>query len=385
MTVTKKSSKTRPERRTVSVISVPDARPDDGLFNPFKEAKAAESAQVASTETPIDEARTFEVPPTQPNPAQPIPTHPIPTQPNQIAAARDFNRRPNSIDRDALPAGLFPGTSQKLYNALFLKTRGAIVPTRTIQATKRELMEWSHIRSKNTIAVNLKILCSLGWIKAEHEMGNHEGSLYEVYTFEELSTQPDPTQPNPTQPGPTQPNPTQKLGLDPTQFLGWVGLGNVIENKGTYAVPKTSFNTKEENFDDEAFAKFSAKLKVAVKEVTGKDATAAEAERWGELADVLVAELKIAAARTNVSSVPSFLAEHLRRRLWKMDKKQALAEGTELPDQAAGALAAPNASECPDCLGTGWWYPNGQENGVAKCKHAGLERKESDESQNQQP
>ncbi|HYO99516.1 MAG TPA: hypothetical protein VER76_04955 [Pyrinomonadaceae bacterium] len=246
-----------------------------------------------------------------------------------------------------------------------------------MQATKRELMDWSHIRSKNTIAVNLKILCSLGWIKAEHDMGNHEGSLYEVFTFEELSTQPNPTQPNPAQPDPTQPIPTQKLGLDPTQKLGWVGLGNTIENKDTYAVPKTSFKTKEENLDDEAFAKFSAKIKVAVREVTGKEISAADAERWGELADVLIAELKIAAARTSVSSVPSFLAEHLRRRLWKIDKKQAQAEGRELPDQATNAPAATNASACPDCLGTGWWYPNGQENGVTKCRHAGLERKDS--------
>ena len=99
-----------------------------------------------------------------------------------------------------MPGGLFPGTSQKLYNALFLKTRGAIVPTRTIQATKRELMDWSNIRSKNTIALNLKLLCTIGWIKAYQEIGNHEGSIYEVLTFEELPSQPDPTHPNPSQP-----------------------------------------------------------------------------------------------------------------------------------------------------------------------------------------
>jgi hypothetical protein len=70
MTVAKKPSKSKPERRTVSVISVPEARPDDGLFNPFKEAKAAESAQEVSTQ-PIPN-------PTHPNPSQPIPTRPIP-------------------------------------------------------------------------------------------------------------------------------------------------------------------------------------------------------------------------------------------------------------------------------------------------------------------
>jgi hypothetical protein len=358
MTVAKKPSKTKPERRVVSVISVPEARPDDGLFNPFKEAKAAESAR----ETP-----------TQPNPAQPSPTQPNPAQAASaeaasIAATRDFNRRPNSIDRDALPGGLFPGTSQKLYNALFLKTRGAIVPTRTIQATKRELMDWSNIRSKNTIALNLKLLCTIGWIKAYQEIGNHEGSIYEVLTFEELPSQPDPTHPNPS-----QPIPTQKLGLDPTQKLGWVGLGKVEENKDSSGFPNTSFNTKEEKFDDEAFAELVGAFRQVVTELTGKPPASAEAAKWRELADVLIAELRIAAGRTMVSSVPAFLAEHLRRRLWKLDRKQARAEGRELPDESKTvASSIPDGQNCPDCNNTGWWYPYGADKGVARCKHERL-------------
>ncbi len=71
----------------------------------------------------------------------------------------------------------------------------------------------------------------------------------------------------------------------------------------------------------------------ATQKLTGKPLKPSEHEKWGEVARVLVAELEIAAARITVSSVPSFLAEHLRRRLWKMDKKQARAEGKELPDE----------------------------------------------------
>jgi hypothetical protein len=350
------SKKPKPERRSVSIISVPDARPDDGLFNPFKEAKAAEMARNADPTQPI---------PTQPIPTQPIPAQTDPTQANSIAAARDFNRRHNSLDRDALPAGLFPGTSQKLYNALFLKTRGAIVPRRTVQATKRELMLWSNIRSKNTIAVNLNILTSLGWIKAEHDVGSHEGSVYEVFTFEEL--------PNPSQPIPTHPDPTQKLGLDPTQKLGWVGLGNTLENKGTYGDPKTSFNTKEEKFDDEAGARrLAAKLTDAERELTGKVSTTPE--RWEELAEVMIAELRIAAARTTVSNVPAFLAEHLRRRLWKVDKQRAAELVASEPERGSvlPALTAEERRKCPDCAGIGFWYPEGPEKGVAKCRHASL-------------
>lgn len=31
-----------------------------------------------------------------------------------------------------------------------------------------------------------------------------------------------------------------------------------------------------------------------------------------------------------------------------------------------------DASRCPDCKGSGWWYPKGERNGVAKCKHKQL-------------
>ena len=34
--------------------------------------------------------------------------------------------------------------------------------------------------------------------------------------------------------------------------------------------------------------------------------------------------------------------------------------------------ASVDASQCPDCRGTGWWYPKGPEMGVARCKHERL-------------
>jgi hypothetical protein len=270
-----------------------------------------------------------------------------------------------------MPKGHFPGTSYKLYNALYQRTRGAVVPVRTIQATKRELMEWSNIKSKNTIAINLQILVGNGWISRSLEVGDHGGSIYEIYTPEEVLNH---TQPIPSQATSTQPNPTQKLGLDPTQFLGWVGLGNPIENKGTYGEFKTSFKTNTEKIDDEAFAAHIALLKQATKEITGKEPSATEVERWREVAEVLVTELKIAAGRTSVSSVPAFLAEHLRRRLFKKDQKQLAKEEAEVPP--AGAAQKGDAKECLDCFGTGMWYPEGYEKGVARCRHEKLNQSE---------
>ncbi|MGI8566583.1 MAG: hypothetical protein ACR2LZ_08900 [Pyrinomonadaceae bacterium] len=288
---------------------------------------------------------------THPNPSQPIPSHPnlsqpIPSHPNPIpkeeqqvnreaAPRRDFNRRANSLERDALPSGLFPGTSKKLYDALYLRTHGAVVPTRTLKATKRELIAWSGIRSKNTIAVNLQILMANGLVKRTLEIGDHEGSIYEIQLPEELGIQPDPTQPIPT-----QPNPTQKLGGDPTQLLGWVGLGNRVENKGTYGDPKTSFKTLSENDDDEAFAGLIAKLRQAAKEVTGRESTSAENARWADVGELLAAELRLAAARTTVSSAPAFLAAHLARRLRKRDAGQIEREVREASAGATDEVSA---------------------------------------------
>jgi hypothetical protein len=73
------------------------------------------------------------------------------------------------------------------------------------------------------------------------------------------------------------------------------------------------FKTSTEKDDDEVFAELNAALKKAAKEITGRESSQAETARWGEPAEILVTELKIAAGRTTVSSVPAFLAEHLRR------------------------------------------------------------------------
>jgi len=154
-------------------------------------------------------------------------------------------------------------------------------------------------------------------------------------------------------------------------------LGLVDENKATSVIPNTSFNTKEEKFDDEAFAGLAEVFRQATTELTGKPPTATEAAKWRELAEVLIAELHIAAGRTVISSVPAFMAEHLRRRLWKMDKKQAQAEGRELPDQSKTVNLIPEGQTCPDCNNTGWWYPNGPDKGVARCKHDRLNTKPS--------
>jgi hypothetical protein len=266
-----------------------------------------------------------------------------------------------------MPGGLFKGTSKKLYDALYLRTRGAVVPQRELKARQSDLMQWSGV-SHNTLRSHIHHLEAVRLIEIKWELGDNDGAIYEVRLPEEVPLLPPP--PTSLQPPPPS---SQKLGGPSTQKLVGGGGGQTIDNTDTSADPKTFFKTNTENDDDdEAFAPLIGALKRASEEISGRASSPAEAVRWEELANVLVAELKIAAARTTVSSVPSFLAEHLRRRLWKLDKRQARAEGRELPDEAMKTTPSMDASKCPDCAGSGWHYPQGMEKGVRKCRHERL-------------
>jgi hypothetical protein len=281
--------------------------------------------------------------------------------PSPIAPERNFNKRANSLEHSALPLGLFPGASKKIYDALYVRTRGAVVPTRTVQARHRELLAWSGVKDVKTIKTHLNKLRELGLVTWATLKGEHEGSFYEVFLPEEASPNLAQSQPNPS--------PNLKTDSDPAQKTAWAGLPNVVDSQGFNSQDKTSFKTNTERDDDEAFAEFNAALKKAAKEITGREPSQAEAARWAELAEVLVTELKIAAGRTTVSSIPAFLAEHLRRRLWKKEKRQI---DDERSKEQATAATKVDASKCPDCFGTGMWYPEGFEKGVARCEHKAL-------------
>lgn len=42
----------------------------------------------------------------------------------------------------------------------------------------------------------------------------------------------------------------------------------------------------------------------------------------------------------------------------------------------AEAIPKVDASRCPDCTGSGWWYPAGKDKGAARCKHERMMRDE---------
>ena len=282
-----------------------------------------------------------------------------------IAPERDFQRVPNSITKQAIPSGVFRGKSKQVWDYLWSVSRGAIVPTRTIRRSRKEIKAGAGLGSMVTLDAAIDHLEKVGLISIKPVIGSLLGNQYEVFTPEEASTRASRTS--------STSSLTQNLGELDVPESGSTRDGQIYDSQAPSGSTNTSFKTKEEKTDDDAaLAGLFATLKTTSKEITGKELSSADSDRWKELAEVLMAELKIAAARTTVSNVPAFLAEHLRRRLWKIDKKQARAEGRELPDEIVTQSPSVDASKCPDCGGSGWWYPDGETKGVAKCRHEKL-------------
>lgn len=273
--------------------------------------------------------------------------------------------------REAVPAGYFTGKGKQLYDYLYQQTRGAIVPTRSVRIPKKKLMKGSGIGSDHTLMGNLDKLAKSGLIEIEVIDGVQGGNRYTVNLPEEIGLPSAPNAPNAEQAA-HQPSAEQKLPPVPPVETALRAVGVDSASTTTYEESKTLSKDLRTNFDDEALADLVRDLKKAALEITGKETNITEAVRWRELGEVLITELKIAAARTTVSSAPAFLSEHLRRRLWKKDKKQLSEEGSTESGEITQPKLRVNIGKCPDCGGSGMYYPEGYEKGVAKCKHEKL-------------
>ena len=344
-----------------------------GLPSPSHEPENQETKEV--TNTASSDARTAPTPPTPPTPRTTPTSHTArtsrtpPLSVPAIAPERDFTRVANSILREGVAGGHFTGKSKQLYDYLYTRTRGAVVPAKSVKITKPSLMKGAHIGSERTLLKNIQHLKSIRLIEVDYTDGKHDGNTYTVFLPEEVGLGGIPTPPTPPTSG-TPRHAGQKVVPVPPVESGVRGVGIESLESGVYDGSNTSLYKTIEIDDDEALADFSKALRRAAEEVSGRSLSASEKHRWAELADVLVTELKIAAGRTTVSSAPAFLAEHLRRRLWKKDKRQLEAEINEQKTSAPYKRA--DASQCPDCFGTGMYYPEGFEKGVARCPHSKL-------------
>lgn len=279
-------------------------------------------------------------------------THPAPM--------RDFQKVANSITREAVPAGIFKGKCKQIYDFLYSKTRGAIVPSRSAKLTRQVIMQGSNVGSTKTLFLNLRHLRAAGLITWTECDGTHGGNEYTVYLPEEalstLGTQG------------TQSAPSHDLPIVPSveSTTGTQGLSAALS---TVAKDRKTLIKDNERIDDEVVL-LGELFRELEREVIGKNS--ASLQQWQDLRELLVTELKIASARTTVSNVPAFLTEHLRRRLWKVDKQRATEIAAAEQGNQAQAVSDKETRKCPDCAGTGFWYPEGPDKGVAKCKHAKL-------------
>jgi hypothetical protein len=323
-----------------------------GKMNPLPDVITAISHTTLTPVTPVTEVKT--------NRKNTLVT----AVSSDAAPKRDFTRAANSIVRDAIPAGVFTGKGKHLYDYLYSQTRGDITPVLSTRLPTEKVMAGAGM-TRNTFRFHLERLCNAGLIRVEQRAGEHGGNFYTVLLPEEAGFQRGHRghrgeSGHPADMGENLPLVEGSISDPSNRSLS-------IDNSTTYGDRKTSFKTDEIKSDDEALARFVVVVKKAVKEITGRELSPDDAGRWEEVAEVLVTELKIAAGRTTVSSVPAFLAEHLRRRLWKKGKRQIEVEATE---QKAAALATKiDASQCPDCFGTGMYYPEGFDKGVARCPH----------------
>lgn len=236
------------------------------------------------------------------------PYHPLPplTKKNlDVSPKRDYTKVANSINRDAVPSGLFKGTSKNTYDVLYQRTRGAITPTRDIKIVQSDLLVLTNL-SHNTLRSHLKHLQSVGLVKVHYKLGDNSGAEYEILLPEEIDLTSYHLLPPPT----TSQNVVG--GTYQNLVVGGGGETSVIIEDSDF--PRLSLKTNTS--DDEAFAEFIENFQAAAVNLTGKKLTKKDAPNLRELSELLILELKIAASRTGgVSSVPAFLTEVLRRHI----------------------------------------------------------------------
>jgi hypothetical protein len=162
-----------------------------------------------------------------------------------------------------------------------------------------------------------------GLLKVSHSAGPHLGTNMKSSHQTKLAAQPILVL--------LCSRPVQKLDVLVLSLSGIGSIGYSVENRGTYDNPNTSLKTNTKN-DDEAFADLTRILKKISERISGKVSAKTERENWRELAELLATELETAAARTNnVSNVPAFLTEHLRRRQSSKPDNQTAAKTSKAP------------------------------------------------------
>jgi hypothetical protein len=259
----------------------------------------------------------------------------------ETSPTKNYTKVPNSVARQAIPEKFFRGLSKHTYDVLYLQTRGAIVPKRTVQLTKDELVKMTGL-SKDAVKLHIRYLKDSGLVKSHPTVGSRAGWEYEVLVPEEIVQ--DGISVSKSN-GVSVSKGGENLHLHTEQNLLTLTHTNVTENKQLNDAPKTSLKTNTKNDDGEhaLFSGFIDRFQTAAKKLTGAPLSKYEREKWERLADLLVLELETASrhASNPVSSVPAFLTKVLSSKL--------------LNQKPAERMSKPKSGAKPDTVGK--YYP----------------------------
>ena len=293
-----------------------DSTPSRPSRDPIERAESSDTYNntnelTADQETPPRLSRLSSLPmsPTESRPSSV--GEALNSQRTSIAPSRDFMRVANSITREAVPGGLFAGKAKQLYDYLYSKTRGAVIPRMSVRLTKRELMRGADINTEVTLRSNLNRLRTIGLVETLEMRGVHGGNEYTIYIPDELLVD---TGSRPSRDSRLTISSQKLEALEGLETRGGrVGVNIDIEDSS----PDANTLLKTTNDDDgTGLLSFVSEIeKAALELVRGPlPVTEQERERWIECGKTLAEELRKIGMRTGtVSSVPALLNAHLRR------------------------------------------------------------------------
>ncbi|MEW6128031.1 MAG: hypothetical protein AB1757_13405 [Acidobacteriota bacterium] len=238
-----------------------------------------------------------------------------------IAPERDFQRVPNSVTRQIMASGVFKGKSKQVWDYLWSVSRGAINPVRIIKRSRKDIKNGSGIGSMVTVDAAITHLESIGLLRVLPSVGSLAGNSYEIFTPEEIAISYTSTSSTPS-----ITSPTQKLdNLDILESsISSITLSSLKSEVSGH--PNTLYNTC---IDDDIYThtvekEFARIILVCAEKILGEKIpiNPQEVSRWNECATLIATELENAAKNAKgISSVPAFLATHLRRSFAKNDSE----------------------------------------------------------------
>lgn len=253
-----------------------------------------------------------------------------------ISPQKDYQKVPNSITREAIPAGMFKGKSKVVYDYLWSQTRGSIKPARIFKVSRRQIKEKTAIGSMVTIDAALSHLQSVGLLRKVSAIGSATGNEYEIFAPDELPSSTSISSISRL---------SQKVDVLDVPESGTSSTSQTVEKITGYENLKTLFKDFEPFDDDSPLYAALKLLERSAKVATGKGLNKSDWKAFFDLIEVFVNETDLAATRSkSVSSFTAFGVENLRRRLYPKNQMKT----PKLKDWKSVGNAKPEVSNASE-------------------------------------